>query len=76
MDRRSVGEENKGEDEREIGGEETRRRGEEEERMRGGGALFLAMQVLEIPAGGRGFPLVTFILQILKSDYPTAAQNP
>ena len=28
--------------------------------MRGGGgrALFLVMQVLEIPAGGRGFPLV------------------
>ena len=24
----------------------------------GGGAVFLAMQVLEIPAGGRGFPLV------------------
>ena len=28
-----------------------------EERTRGG-AVFLAMQVLEIPAGGRGFPLV------------------
>ena len=29
--------------------------------MRGGGgrALFLVMQVLEIPAGGRGFPLVS-----------------
>ena len=24
----------------------------------GGWAVFLAMQVLEIPAGGRGFPLV------------------
>ena len=24
----------------------------------GGGVVFLAMQVLEIPAGGRGFPLV------------------
>ena len=24
-----------------------------------GGAVFLAMQVLEIPAGGRGFPLVS-----------------
>ena len=36
-----------------------RRRGKEE-KMRGwgGGAVFLAMQVLEIPAGGRGFPLV------------------
>ena len=41
---------------------ETRRRGKEE-RMRGwgGGAVFLAMQVLEIPAGGRGFPLVDII---------------
>ena len=31
--------------------------------MRGwrGGAVFLAMQVLEIPAGGRGFPLVLII---------------
>ena len=27
----------------------------------GGGALFMAMQVLEIPAGGRGFPLVIVI---------------
>ena len=27
----------------------------------GGGAVFLAMQVLEIPAGGRGFPLVIII---------------
>ena len=27
-------------------------------RRGGGGALFLVMQVLEIPAGGRGFPLV------------------
>ena len=28
--------------------------------MRGGGGrtVFLAMQVMEIPAGGRGFPLV------------------
>ena len=36
------------------------RPGGEEERMRGGGgrALFLVMQVLEIPAGGRGFSLV------------------
>ena len=46
-----------GEDERRRGGEEERRRGEEKERMRGG-ALFLVMQVLEIPAGGRGLPLV------------------
>ena len=74
MNRRSVGEENKEEEERRIGGEETRRREEEEERMRGGDALFLAMQVMEIPAGGRGFPLVTFILQIIKSDFPTTAQ--
>ena len=33
---------------------------EEEERVRGG-AVFLAMQVLRIPAGGRGFPLVQVI---------------
>ena len=26
----------------------------------GGGAVFLAMQILEIPAGGRGFPLVYY----------------
>ena len=56
---RSVGEGNKGEEERRIGGEETRRRGEEEERPRRG-AVFLAMQVLRIPAGGRGFPLVKY----------------
>ena len=50
----------RGEEERGIGGEETRRRGKQEERKGGGGggAVFLAMQVLEIPAGGRGFPLV------------------
>ena len=30
----------------------------------GGGAVFLAMQVLEIPAGGRGFPLVTLMVHI------------
>ena len=50
---------NKEEEQERRGGEETRRRGKEE-RMRGwgGGAVFLAMQVLEIPAGGRGFPLV------------------
>ena len=60
MDRRSVGEDNKGEEERGIGAEEMRQRGEEEERMRGGGGrtVFLVIQVLEIPAGGRGFPLV------------------
>ena len=42
--------------------EEERGRERENER-RGGGALFLVMQVLEIPAGGRGFPLV-YIIQI------------
>ena len=44
---------------RRIGGdeEETGRGGKNE--RRGGRALFLAMQVLEIPAGGRKFPLVT-----------------
>ena len=33
--------------------------------MRGGegGALFLVMQVLEIPAGGRGLPLVCLMKQ-------------
>ena len=68
MERRRGGEEERkrrGEEERRRGGEEERRRGEEdrskggkEERMRGGGgrALFLVMQVLDIPAGGRGFP--------------------
>ena len=54
---RSVGEGTMGEVERRIGGEETRS-GEEEERLRGG-AVFLAMQVLKISAGGRGFPLVS-----------------
>ena len=48
------------EEERRI--RERRRREEEgrrrEERMRGG-LVFLVMQVLEIPAGGRGFPLVS-----------------
>ena len=60
VDRRNVGEDNKGEEERGMGAEETRQRGEEEERMRGGGGrtVFLVMQVLEIPDGGRGFPLV------------------
>ena len=45
VDRRSVGEDNKGEMERGIGAEETRRRGEEEETMRvgGGRTVFLAM---------------------------------
>ena len=38
--------------------EEPRRGKEERMRGWGGGAVFLAMQVLEIPAGGRGFPLV------------------
>ena len=58
VDRRSVSEENKEEEEKGIGGdEEERGRGGENER-RGGGVVLLAMQVLEIPAGGRGFPLV------------------
>ena len=56
VDWRSVNEENKGEEER---GKRGRRRGGEGQRRRmRGGAVFLAMQVLEIPAGGRGFPLV------------------
>ena len=62
VDWKSVNEEIKGEEERGKRGQETRRRGEEEEsERRGGGAVFLAMQVLEIPAGGRGFPLVDII---------------
>ena len=55
MDRRSVGEEIK-EEERGIGRDEEEAGGENE--RRGGGMVFLAMQVLEIPAGGRRFPLV------------------
>ena len=39
------------------------REGGENER-RGEGAVIFAMQVLEIPAGGRGFPLVTIILRV------------
>ena len=56
------GEEGKGEEKKSRVGEETRRR-RKKERMRGG-AVFLAMQVLEIPAGGRGFPLVSLYLYI------------
>ena len=68
------GEENKGEEKEKRGGEGERRSGGENDRSRGGeegavlgerrgresegGASFLAMQVLEIPARGRGFPLV------------------
>ena len=40
-----------------MGGDKEEREGGENER-RGEGAVFFAMQVLEIPAGGRGFPLV------------------
>ena len=56
---RSVGEENKGKEDRGMTG------GYEEERMNGGGggALFLGMQVLEIQARGRGFPLVISIFK-------------
>ena len=57
VDRRSVGDENKVEEDRGIGGdEEEGERGENE--RRGGGVVFLAMQVLQISAGGRGSPLV------------------
>ena len=60
VDWRSVNEENKGEEER---GKDGKRVDEEErgrggERGRPGWAVFLVMQVLKIPAGGRGFPLV------------------
>ena len=69
MERRRRKEKERGRREAEarmIGGEEVRkgrfsvlgeRRGRESER----GASFSAMQVLEIPARGRGFPLVTTI---------------
>ena len=59
VDWRSVNVENKGEEERGEGGEERGRGGENERRGRRG--LFLATHVLEIPAGGRGFPLVRSI---------------
>ena len=68
------GEENKGEEKEKREGEGERRSRGENDRSRGGeegvvlgerrgresegGASFLAMQVLEIPARGRGFPLV------------------
>ena len=55
-----------------IGGENDRSRGEEGAvlgEIRGreseGGASFLAMQVLEIPARGRGFPLVYRIRTVI-----------
>ena len=52
----------RGEGEKRRGGDEEEPRRGKAERMRGwgGGAVFLEMQVLEIPAGGRGFPLVLF----------------
>ena len=64
VDWRSVKGENKGEEERgkegkRVDEEERGRGGENEKRGRPGEAVLLAMQVLKIPAGGRGFPLVT-----------------
>ena len=69
VDWRSVNEENKGEKERgkegkKVDEEERGRGGENEKRGRPGGAVFLAMQVLKTPAGGRGFPLVLTIQHI------------
>ena len=66
VDWRSVNEENKGEEEKgkegkRVDEEERGRGGENEKRGRPGGAVFLVMQVLKIPAGGRGFPLVHLI---------------
>ena len=71
-------EENKGEEKEKREGEGERRSGGENDRSRGGeegavlgerrgresegGASFLTMQVLEIPARGRGFPLVILII--------------
>ena len=72
VDWRSVNEENKGEEERGKEGrrvdEEERGRGERREEGPGrpGGAVFLAMQVLKIPAGGRGFPLVNYNTSIVE----------
>ena len=54
-----------GENDRSRGGEEGAVLGERRGRESEGGASFLAMQVLEIPARGRGFPLVR--LNILRS---------
>ena len=53
---------------REIPAVEEEREGGGENDRRGGGAVFLAIQVLEIPAGGRGLPLVIDNLD-LKSYY-------
>ena len=45
-----------------LGDEEEWEGGANERLGWGGGTVFLAMQVLEIPAGGRRFPLVHFKL--------------
>ena len=48
-------------EEKARGGDEEEWEGGANERLGwGGGTVFLAMQVLEIPAGGRGFPLVQY----------------
>ena len=52
-----------------MGRDEEEREEEDQERLRGG-AVFLAMQVLRIPAGGRGFPLVIIIAQFISSALP------
>ena len=52
----------RGEEEWRRGREEERRKGEEEERLSGGEegrCSWKFLKVLEIPAGGRGFQLVT-----------------
>ena len=79
--RRGGGEERRrgGEEERRRGGEEERRIGVKEERRKGGGgkALFLVTQVLEIPAGGRGFRLVhiTHDLLLIRLHYTPMCLN-
>ena len=62
MDWRSVNEENK------VDEEERGRAGKNERRL--GGAMFLTMQVLKIPAGGRGFPLVDINCFKIVTLYP------
>ena len=57
VDWSSINVENKGDEERGKRGEKRGRGGQNERRGRRG--MFLAIQVLEIPAGGRGFPLVS-----------------
>ena len=76
----SVNEENKGKEEngkegKRVDEEERGRGGENEKRGRPGGAVFLVMQVLKIPAGGRGFPLVRLISSHVFLLSPLVSRN-